>query len=164
MKSESFFHMWSRNCLPFRVHLIPPQVLSGIRVKFLLNFNCLIYPLEINRYMYYVCTGTCNLYWNRGCDKWKVNVLSWFQTNKYLLLLLAPTSFGHGVVCPSSIYSLWLALCIFKLFSAVTHWSNKYQFYSLWVDPTGVRTRGENGNLYTTDIVRRVYKKVIVCS
>ena len=70
MKSESFFHMWSRNCLPFRVHLIPPQVLSGIRVKFLLNFNCLIYPLEINRYMYYVCTGTCNLYWNRGCEKW----------------------------------------------------------------------------------------------
>ena len=37
--------------------------------------------------------------------------------------------------------------------------SNKYQFYSLWFDPTGVRTqiyntRGEHANYYATDAVQ----------
>ena len=51
------------------------------------------------------------------------------------------------------------SLCSFSLMLRAELKSNKYQFYSVWFDPTVARPtiyciRGEHGNYYTDDAVK----------
>jgi hypothetical protein len=70
----------------------------------------------------------------------QLDTLFWFQANQSLLLLLS-------------------AACLVE--------KNKYQFYSLWLDPTRAQftiyhTQAEHANHYTTDVVSRILEVAIL--
>ena len=69
----------------------------------------------------------------------------------YLLLLFWPRC-----CLPFSDLQIMIATLYLEAYSLMLR-INKYQFYSLWIGPTGVRTPGENAIQYTTYAVRRVH-------